>query len=144
MRRLALLTVVVGMAVTASAQQTTRWVARVSDGLWVLQGSDDPSKANTDPKHYIYVDVPGSTPDPRLERYSAGSPTKRRPATPAEIAAFDVSKLESTVVGNLDNERIFSAIVWTVIDTYSAPATSQKFAAARTKIIAAYKTQPWK
>lgn len=143
MRRLILLGVMV-CAVTLQAQQTTRWVARVSDGQWVLYGIDDASKANTDPKNYIYVDVPGATPDPRLERHSPTSPTKRRPATTSEIASFDAARLESAVIAALDDERMYGAIVWAVLDTYSAPVTKQKFAAARTKIIAAYKTQPWK
>lgn len=43
----------------------------------------------------------------------------------------------------LDVERLISAVVWAVIDTYSAPATRTKYLAARTKIIDAYKGQPW-
>ncbi len=58
--------------------------------------------------------------------------------------ALDTADLDAEVTRNLDSDRIFSAIVWTILDTYSAPATVAKFNAARTKIIAAYKSQPWR
>jgi hypothetical protein len=56
----------------------------------------------------------------------------------------DSGELNLLATGHLDNERIFSALVWAILDTYSAPATVAKYTAARTKIIAAFKTQPWK
>jgi hypothetical protein len=62
------------------------------------------------------------------------------PAAPAVVTA----ELDAQVQAALDNERIYSAIVWAVIDTYSAPATKPKFAAARAKITAAFTAQPWK
>lgn len=58
--------------------------------------------------------------------------------------ALDVAEQDAQVKAALDNERLFSAIVWTVIDTFAAPATVAKYQAARTKIIANFKAQPWK
>lgn len=61
-----------------------------------------------------------------------------------DYAADPTIPMDAAVKAAMDSERVFSAIVWAVIDTYSAPATVAKYNAARTKIIAAYKTQPWK
>lgn len=62
------------------------------------------------------------------------------PNDPAHVAA----DLDEQVKAAMDQERLFSAIVWTIIDTYSAPATVTKYNTARTKVIAAYKATPWK
>ena len=122
---------------------TTRWVARVSDGAWVLAGYGDPTRVTSDPD-YIYVDVIGTTPNPRLERYAPALSGKRRLATAAEIAAYDAYVLENEIARTLDDERLISAVVWTVIETLNPPATRAKYLAARTKIVTAYTTQPWK
>lgn len=58
--------------------------------------------------------------------------------------AHEAADLTAEAVSRLDQERIFSALVWAIVDTYSAPATVTKYNAARTKIVNAYKTQPWK
>lgn len=77
-------------------------------------------------------------------------PTLQSAAQPT-IDAFDpndpahlTAELDTQVKVALDQERLTSAIVWTIIDTYSAPATITKYNAARTKIINSYKLQPWK
>jgi len=79
------------------------------------------------------------------------APTNLQAAAQPTIDAFnpadpalDDADLDADVKAAIDNDRIFSAIVWTILDTYSAPATIAKFQTARTKIIAAYKAQPWK
>ena len=41
------------------------------------------------------------------------------------------------------NERFISAIIWTVIDAYSPPATREKHQAALARLIDAYRTKPW-
>src|SRR2546428_448138 len=49
-------------------------------------GTDGQGHPIYDPA-YSVVTVPGDrVPDSRLERYDASAPTKRRPATPAELA----------------------------------------------------------
>lgn len=58
--------------------------------------------------------------------------------------AHDIADLNAQVTAALDTERLQSAIVWTLIDTYSPPATKAKYANARTQIITAYTAQPWK
>lgn len=71
--------------------------------------------------------------------------------TPAELAqaltdytaAESTIQLDAEVARAIDVDRLASAIIWAVIDTYSAPATPAKYAAARTKIIAAFKARPW-
>ena len=67
------------------------------------------------------------------------------------IDAFDpgdpahaVADLDAVVLAHVDDDRLISAVVWTIIDTYSAPATVAKYLNARTKIIACFKSQPWK
>ena len=57
--------------------------------------------------------------------------------------AYEQAELDAAVTHALDDERLSAAIVWAVIDTYSAPATPAKFQAARTKIVSAYKSRPW-
>ena len=57
--------------------------------------------------------------------------------------AHEAAELDAQVTTLMDNERVFAALVWAIIDTYSAPATRAKFQAARTKIVAAYKSRPW-
>ena len=78
-------------------------------------------------------------------------PAELQGAAQATIDAFDpedpallAAELDAQVTSLMDNERVFAALVWAIIDTYSAPATPAKFQAARAKIIAAYKSQPWK
>jgi hypothetical protein len=62
------------------------------------------------------------------------------PADPVHVAA----DLDAAVKIALDQERLASAIVWVIIDTVAGPATPAKYAAARTKIITAYRDRPWK
>jgi len=78
------------------------------------------------------------------------NPPSLQAACQALIDAFDPDatavidlELDAEVKALMDNERLFSAIVWTIIDTYSPPATIPKYTTARTKVIAAYKTRPW-
>lgn len=78
-------------------------------------------------------------------------PTAQQSCAQATIDTFDPNaqavidaELDAEVKQAIDTERLMSAIVWTIIDTYSAPATQAKYNAARTKIITAYKAQPWK
>lgn len=83
-----------------------------------------------------------------IERWDGPMP---RP-TDAELAKAQVDyaavatdvQLDKQANVALDQERLISAVVWTVIDTYSPPATKAKYTAARAKIIDVYKTQPWK
>mgnify|MGYP001583835831 CR=1 FL=1 len=58
--------------------------------------------------------------------------------------AHEQADLDAQVKHTLEVERLFSAIVWTIIDTYSSPTTIAKYTTARANIIAAYKTRPWK
>ena len=83
-------------------------------------------------------------PNVSTEFYDSAAPTKRRVGSQAEIDAHAAAALDAEVKSCMDNEHTFSALVWAIIDTYSAPATAAKYNAARTKIIAAYKAQPWK
>ena len=57
--------------------------------------------------------------------------------------AHEQAELDADVKAALDTERLASAMVWAIIDTYSAPATPTKYRAARQKIIEAYRTRPW-
>lgn len=61
------------------------------------------------------------------------------PADPAHEQA----ELDRMIVAEIDNGRLVGAIVWAILDTYSAPATVTKFNAAKTKIVASYKARPW-
>ena len=57
--------------------------------------------------------------------------------------AHEEAELDAAVKAAVDSERLISAVVWTIIDTYSAPATVTKYQAARTKIINVFKARPW-
>lgn len=57
--------------------------------------------------------------------------------------AHELAELDAQVKVALDQERLFSALVWAIIDTYSGPATRAKYLAARQKTIDAYRTRPW-
>lgn len=125
--------------------QTTKWVVRVADGAWVLQGNDDPSKANSDPANYIYVVVPGAAvPDPRLERYDAASPSKRRKATAQEIDAFDADRHGREIATLLlDSASPEGALVWALIEAFDPPATIIKFDAMQDRIVIAAQGRQW-
>lgn len=89
--------------------------------------------------------------DPRNKATWTVQPESLQGAAQPLINAFDLTdpshdsaQLNLEVMGRLDNERLYSAIVWAVIDTYSPPATKGKYDLARAKIIAAYKGTPWK
>lgn len=89
--------------------------------------------------------------DPANKATWTVTPASLQGAAQPSIDAFDpndpahvTAELDAQVKFALDTERLFSAIVWAVIDTYSAPATKTKYDAARTKIVTAYKSQPWK
>ena len=79
------------------------------------------------------------------------NPASLQAAAQPTITAFDVNdpahdsaQLNLAVTGHLDTERIYSALAWAIIDTYSPPATIAKYQTARTKIISAYRLTPWK
>lgn len=79
------------------------------------------------------------------------SPSSLQGAAQPIIDAFDMNnpaheqaELDARVKAALDNERLISAVVWTIIDTYSPPATRAKYLSARQKIIDAYTAQSWK
>lgn len=96
-----------------------------------------------------------------IEGVSIGDPANRRTwlvrpnalqaSCQATIDAFNpddpaivTAELDARVRAEMDDERLMSAVVWCVIDTFAAPATRAKYLNARTKILDAYKTQPWK
>lgn len=62
--------------------------------------------------------------------------------------AHETAELDAKVKAALDNERLTAAVVWTILkQLYPADADAQtktKFNVARTRIIDAYKAQPWK
>lgn len=124
-----------------------RWVARNSDGMWMMRDAGDPALILTQPASYTEHDVPGTQPpDPRLTRADGTSPTKTRAATAPEMAAYDAAVLDTEVIKAVDQERLISAVVWTILDTYAEfkPATIPKYQNARSKIVTVYKSQPWK
>lgn len=78
------------------------------------------------------------------------TPTNLQSAAQATIDAFNAAdpaheqaELDREIAAVFDNTRVIGAIVWAIIDTYSAPANLTKFNAAKTKIVTAYKDRPW-
>jgi len=120
-----------------------RWVFRVSDGQLMMGPVLDPSIYLTDQVNFALVDLPDSQPHPSPRLNRAVDSTTLRAATAQEQADYDLVLLDFAVKTAVDNERLISAVVWTIIDTYSAPATVAKYQNARTKIINAYKARPW-
>ena len=86
-----------------------------------------------------------SAPNPRTQKWNGTAVVAK---TAAEIMAYDNAKrderLNNELAARMDAERIFAALTWAILDTYSAPATINKYNEARAKIVNAYKTQPWK
>lgn len=77
-------------------------------------------------------------------------PSVQASAAPV-IAAFNADEpatvdaaMDVEVKSALDDERLISAVVSAIIDQFFPPFTIAKYNAARTKIIAFYKSQPWK
>jgi hypothetical protein len=103
----------------------------------------DPSVYLTDQVNYTLVDLPDTDPRPSPRLHRAASATAVRAATTQEQADYDQIALDAAVRQSVDAERLISAVIWAIIDTYSAPATVAKYQAARTKIINAYKARPW-
>lgn len=66
------------------------------------------------------------------------------PSDPAHATA----DLAAAVTRALDHERLTSAVVWTILKQMfpgdTDAQTTTKYGVARTRIIAAYKGQPWK
>ena len=62
--------------------------------------------------------------------------------------AYEQADLTTQVTAALDDERLSSAIVWTILkQMFPADTDAQtktKFATARTRIISAFRAQPWK
>lgn len=78
----------------------TTWIVRNSDSAWMVKGFGDPSLINSQPANYTAVEIPADDcPNPRTERYDAGSATKRRAATSAEIKAYDDVMVRDKVLG---------------------------------------------
>ncbi len=136
---MALERVQVGGAVTMSANQ---WVYEKATGKWML-AFRTPAVFLTDPVNYGIVDLGDAAPhpDPILERFDAV--TGRRAATPAEVLESQNDQLGVSITSTMDVDRLTSAIVWTIIDTFASPATVAKYLTARAKIIAAFKAKPW-
>lgn len=125
---------------------STRWVFRNSDGMWMVRDAGDAALILTEPQNYTEVTLAQDTgPDPRTTRGQT-TPPYIRAATAPERAAYDDIVRTAEVTKAMDADRLTSAIVWTILDTYTqtAPATIAKYNSARTKIITAYKAQPWK
>lgn len=61
---------------------------------------------------------------------------------------YEQAELDEQVKAELNDRRLSSAIVWTILkQMYPADTDAQtktKFGVARTRIIASYKAQPWK
>lgn len=79
-------------------------------------------------------------------------PTSLQACAQPTIDAFDpnhpaheAAELDAAVKGALDNDRLVSAILWAIGDTVSVPPTTKTaYRTLRTKVIEAYRTQPWK
>ena len=95
------------------------WIARNSDNGWMVRGYGDPSLINSQPANYTAVDCPGDDcPNPRLERYDAASPTKRRAATPAEQTAYDEAMADAAALSaRTDKDRL--ALFATMAEAYN-------------------------
>lgn len=118
-----------------------QWIYEKATGKWMMLFRL-PAVFLTDAVNYGIVDL-GNTPppDPIFERFDATN--GRRAATPAEVIESQNDQLGVSIASTMDVDRLTSAIVWTIIDTFAAPATVGKYLVARAKIIAAFKARPW-
>lgn len=83
------------------------------------------------------------------------SPAYLQPQAQPVIDAFDpndpalvAAELEKQVKHALDQERLVSAVVWTILKQMfpsdTDAQTKTKYGVARTRVIDAYRTTPWK
>ena len=66
----------------------------------------------------------------------------------ASDPSHEQAELDAQVKGQLDSERLTSAVVWVILkQMFPADTDAQlktKYGVARTRIIGVYQTQPWK
>jgi len=60
-----------------------------------------------------------------------------------EREATEAEQHLAIVTKALDEDRLVSAVVWTLIDHYDTPVTADKYTTLRAEIIEAYQTPPW-
>ena len=93
--------------------------------------------------------------DPANKATWTVQPANLQAAAQPTIDAFDVNdpahetaELTDRVTASLDRERLTSAVVWTILkQMFPADTDAQtktKYGVARTRIIDAYRVQPWK
>ena len=111
------------------------WVSRNSDSAWMVRGFGDPELVLSQPSSYTAVDVPGEgCPNPRTELYDPASPTKRRPATAAEVTAYDEAMADAAALtARADKDRL--ATFATVAEAYNASWATMTNAQKRTEVV---------
>lgn len=84
----------------------SRWVYRKADGVFLFGGFYD---AQPPDAAYDVVSFPDADPhpDPRLQRYDPA--TGKRPATAAEIGAYDAERKDATAAW-IDDDRLIQAV----------------------------------
>ena len=60
-----------------------------------------------------------------------------------EREATEAEQHLAIVTKALDEDRLVSAVIWTLIDHYDTPVTADKYTTLRAEIIEAYQTPPW-
>ena len=116
-----------------------RWAVTEATGEFVYGGVEpyDCVSGLSPGQVRVVLDAP---PNPRTQKWNGSAVVAK---TAQEITDYDAAKADAEAVAQFDPHRLLNAVVWAVIDTYSAPATVAKYNAARTKVLTAYKTRPW-
>lgn len=125
----------------------SRWIYRLTDDAWLRGGYGvDPSY---DSATEGLAELGEAHPDPRLERHDAASPTRRRPAMAAEIAAYDEKVLDSRARDAFDRNKGLKALALVLLDELNTLRThpaiglpARTAAQLRDAVIARYKSLP--
>lgn len=84
-----------------------KWIVDDQTGVFVEGGDCEPTPG---PGQHVTTLPDMRMPDVVTERYDLTSPTKRRPATAAELAAASNAALEAGLTRDVDEDR-FAALV---------------------------------
>ena len=130
------------LVVTPALAAEARYVYRQSDGMFLRGGYYD---VEPDPATEGVVSLGERHPDPRLERADPASPTKTRPATAPEIAAYDAERTDTEAQATADRNKALKATLvclraqLNVLRAAPGPLPALTLAELRQCVVDAYK-----
>jgi hypothetical protein len=114
----------------------SKWIYLKADGRFLRGGYFEP---DFDATTEGLVEFDEGNPDPIRERFDATSPTNRRPATAAEIAAVAAADADAALNVEASRLDIKTTVVWTLKRILGRNPTLAEINAAKTEWIAVRK-----